>query len=171
MIAGRYSGTYTLPSASALDLGVMENPGYRIGFVPDWELIKDTDAFAAQVIETIWRGFSLVSIDCISKEYKQGPINAVLGQFSTYAPTGAVNMGTGVVGRRGTDLAGSVILSSTASTPAASTPASLTASLAQVREGYNVEWLFDSSARKAPMSFRLLPVTDGSTGARYWSAT
>ena len=172
VVSGRFSSTLTPPSGSPLDLGIMKSPGYKIGFQPAWKNVAPTDAYAEQVIEQIWRGWSLVYVDCTSEEYKAGPLRAV-NPVKTYAPTGATAFDAGTVGVRATDLAGSLIFTSTTGTPAVATPATATFSLAIAREGYDFNFVLDSDVREVPMSFRILPVTDGGSpvAARYWAAT
>ncbi len=170
IIAGRYSGSLTPAGGSPTDVGVTDSPGYKIGFMADWELINESDAYGANVIEMIWRGFSDVGVAFVSKEYKNGPTQAMLPVMS-YAVTGAVSMTTGLIGRRGTDIVGSLVLTALAATPAASTPATLTFTQCLPREGFRVEWFLDTKGRKAPVDLRIMPITDGANGCKYWLAS
>lgn len=170
VIAGRYTGTLTPPSGTALSLGVLKDPGYRISFTPAQELINNTDAFGDQVIETIWRGFSQVGVDFTSIEYLSGVLRGA-NPGATLATTGSTSFQPGLVGRRGTDLAGILILSAVASTPAASSPASATFTTVIIREGFNVEWLLGAQGRSTPIGFRVLPYANGSSLPEYWAAT
>ncbi len=168
IISGRYSSTYTIPSGSPVDLGVTNDPGYKLSFTPDWELVKDTDAYGANVIEAIWLGLSQVAVDWIGKEIKAGPYS-VITQYGTMTTTGANTFTSGLVGRRGTDLAGSLIMSATASTPAAATPASMTFLYAQIHEGVNVDMVFGPRHRTIPIRVRI--IANGTTVANYFTAT
>lgn len=169
VIAGRFSSTYTVPSGSPLDLGVTDDPGYKWSFTPEVELVKDTDAYGAQAIEGIWLAFSDVSVDFVSKEYKAAPVNAIT-PFATFAPTGAQTFAPGLVGRRATDLAGSLIFTATASTPAAATPATMTFTYAFLHEGHRPEIIFGPRHRKVPIRFRIYPYNN-SGAAAYATAT
>lgn len=148
----------------------MEDPGWRLGFTPAHHLVNNTDAYGDQVIETIFRGFSLVSLDFRSLEWKTGVLNAS-NPFSAYTATGVTTFKPGVVGRRGTDISGAVVLTALTGTPAATaaSPATATFTHAIIREGFNAEWTFGAQNRVLPVGFRILP-TD-STGAQYFSAT
>ena len=167
IIAGRYSATYTVPSGAATDIGITNDPGYKLSFTPSWELIDKTDAYADNVIEMIWLGLSQVSVDFICKEVKTQTM-AMATQFGAYsnaAPpvaqaslpaTGAAYFASGLVGRRGTDLAGALILSSTTGTPAVATPASMTFTHAALHEGNNIDLVFGPRHRTVPIKFRII---------------
>lgn len=172
IISGRYSGTYTIPAGSPVDIGIMKSPGYKVGFTPAWRWIDSTDAYASQIVEGVWRGWQSVTLDCISEEWKTQPLRAS-NPAAAYAPSGATNFDAGVVGRLATALAGAIILTSTSGTPAAAAPTTTTFSLAVVRPGFSMEWIYDSDIRECPFSFQILPVTDGGSpvGCRYFSAT
>lgn len=163
IVAGRYSSTY-----NSVDLGVTNDPGYTLSFTPSWELVSRTDAFADNVIEGIWLGLTQVSVNFITKEIKAGPYTAMT-PFITFAPTGAQTFGSGLVGRRATDLALSLVMSATALTPAASTPASMTFLYAQIHEGVNVDMIFGPKHRTIPLKFRI--VGNGTTACNYFTAT
>lgn len=165
VIAGRYSSTFTLPAGSPLDLGVTNDPGYTLSWTYEMDNVKDTDAYGAQVIEQCYLGPSDVSLDFVSKEYKQGPVNAI----ANFTVTGATSFKAGLVGLRATDIAGSCIMTTTALTPAALTPINMTFTYAIVHEGVNTAIIFGPRHRTVPIRFRILPTS--STGAQYWSAT
>lgn len=141
-IAGRYSSTL-----AAADLGITES-GYEVIFVPKAELIAESDAYGQSLIEFIFRGID-VSVLLNSLEYKTGTIAAAW-------PWGALGT-AGVIGRLGSAISSSLVLTSTASTPAASTPASLTAGRSILSPGYNLSLLFNSKLRKVPIRFDVLP--------------
>ncbi len=163
------SATYTVPSGSPVDVGLSEDPGYTLSYTPEMESINNTDAFAANVIEQIYLGLSQVALKFIAKEAgKAAAVNAAQ-PFSTFGPTGAQTFSSGLVGRRATDLAGSVVMSATASTPAAATPASMTFLYAMLHEGTPVDQVFGPRHRKIPINWRI--VANGTTTANYFTAT
>jgi hypothetical protein len=162
-IAGRYSSTY-----NSVDLGVTNDPGYKLSFTPDWELVKDTDAYGTNVIEAILLGLSQVSLDFVTKSITAGPYTAMT-PFSTFAPTGAQTFSSGLVGRRATDLALSVVMTATALTPAAVTPATATFLYAMIHEGVNIDMIFGPRHRTIPIKFRI--IANGTTTANYFTTT
>ena len=163
-IAGRFSSTY-----GAADLGVTNDPGYKLSFTPSWELIQGTDAYADNVIEAIFLGLSQVSLDFITKEIKAGPAAAIT-PFTTFGFTGAQVFQSGLVGRRATDIVGQVIMSATAGTPAASTPASMTFPYSMLHENVPVDQIYGARHRTIPIRFRILAYANSGVPA-YFSAT
>jgi hypothetical protein len=173
VIAGRYSSTYTHPSGSPLDLGITVSPGgYKVNFTPAWRLINGTDAYGENVIDAIWRGWSDVGVSFISKEWKAGTVRAS-NQAAAYTITGTTNFDSGIPGRRASDIAGVLIMTSTTGAPAVASPTTATFGSVMAREGFNMAWLFDSIERDMPFDFRVLGLTDSGTPAmpRYWAAT
>lgn len=144
------------------------DPGYNLSFTPNWELVKDTDAYGANPIEAIWQGLANVALDFITKEIKAAPYNAV-SPFNTWTTTGANTFSSGLVGRRATDICGAVIMSATASTPAASTPASMTFTYAMIHEGVDVKMIFGPKHRTIPIRFRI--IANGTTVANFFTLT
>lgn len=133
-------------------MGVTEG-GYTLGIVTHGEEISESDAYGQSLIEIIYRG-ATYTLTLNSLEYKAGSIAG----FSFFGTLGT--LGT-PMGRLGSALAGAVVLTSTASTPAASTPASLSATRAILAPGYNVDLLFNSKLRRVPLQLRLLPSDAG----------
>jgi len=160
-IAGRYSATYDPPGApAAADMGITEE-GWEIQIAHSKELIQGTDAYGDMVIDGIWRGLN-VHLQGNSIEWKAGILNALL-PYQTYAPTGATFLGPGAIGRLDSDIAGTIILSSTTGTPAVATPASITATYAIIAENFDVRYLLNSKLRRSPGRWRLLPYSDAGT--------
>lgn len=173
VIAGRYSATYTKPAGSPLDLGITNSPGgYHIATTPDWRVIKDTDAYGANAIDAIWRGWSDVGVSFVSKEWKSGTVTAA-NPAAAFLSTGATAFDAGIPGRRASDIGGAMIMTATSGTPAASSPATATFALVIVREGFKQEWMYDSIERDMPFDFRVIGLTDSGSPAmpRYWAAT
>ena len=169
-IAGRFSGTYAGPGGTpiAADIGLMEK-GYRISVTWKSENIDQSDGYADMVIEQVFRGGN-VFINMTAKEYKQGILNAV-APYSAFLATGATYLGPGIIARLSSNLAGSIVLSSTAGTPAAAAPATLTANFAIISEDQDIEWLYGPEHRKTPMKFRILPFIDADTFVKWLKFT
>jgi hypothetical protein len=148
LIAGRYSG-----AIAGADAGIAEN-GYNLVIIPHAERIAESDAYGQTLFELIYRGVD-VGLIYDGLEYKgtvgtSGPLGAIW-------PWGATFGTMGVIGRLGSAIAYSVILTATAGTPAASTPATLTAPRAIISPGFNVNLLFNSKLRKVPIRFDCMP--------------
>lgn len=147
-IAGRYSG-----AIAGADAGIAEQ-GYNLVITPEAERIAESDAFGLSLIELVIRGVN-VALIYDGLEYK--------GTVGTSGPLGAIwpwgtTFGTyGTIGRLGSALAYSVILTATAGTPAASTPATLTCPRAIISPGNQIALLFNSKLRKVPIRFDCMP--------------
>jgi hypothetical protein len=169
VVAGRFSGTYDPPGATAAaDLGVMEK-GWEISCQVAKEMISETDKFGLMTVTGIYRGISDVTIQVNAVEWTQGLLNAAF----PYAPllvSGATYLGPGVIARDDNDVAGVLILSSTAGTPAAARPASMTASLTILHENSPVTWALNSTVRKLPLKLRVYPFDDGGV-TKFFTAT
>ena len=141
-IAGRYSGSY-----NGGDIGITEQ-GFTLSLTPHAERIAESDAYGQTLIELIFRGCD-VGLILDSLEYKTASIASIW-------PWGS--LGTmGVIGRLGSALAQSVILTAAAGTPAASTPATATFGRSLLSPGFNVNLLFNSKLRKVPIRYDVLP--------------
>jgi len=145
-VAGRYSATL-----ASIDLGIAES-GYELSMEPKHQLINKSDAFGDTLLDTVLRGVDW-SLQSDQLEYKAGPISAI-GQIAA--------LGTlGVIGRLGSSVAGALVLTSTAGTPAAAAPATLTAAGAMLAPNANPRLLFNSELRKVPIRFVFLPYDSG----------
>lgn len=156
-VAGRYNGLFMARGGALQDLGVMDDPGYRLSLTPNLENISNTDAFADSVIDTVFRGLNGV-LDFTCLEWKGGPLRA-LNQFSAtpFLPTGNNQFGIGVLGQIGSNSQSAIILSSTTGTPAEIAPATITFPQVSFHEGFDFGWMFNTRLRKLPMRFRMLP--------------
>lgn len=169
-IAGRYTATFNPAAAGAAATGVLEDPGWRLGITPSWLAVDKTDAYADAVIETIWRGFSSITIDWRFREWNVPAVRAV-NPGSNYVTSGAGTFKPGVVGRLGSALGGALIMTATAATPAAASPATATFSTIHMRPGYSTEWVYGPVERTTPVSMLVLPYDAGSGAAEYFSST
>lgn len=159
-IAGQYAGVY-----GAAALGTLEK-GWRLRWQFHKEVIADTDAYGQTPIDSIYRGAS-VWIGGVFMETKAGVI-AVTSPYNSYAPTGASAFELGIIGRLDTGVAGALVLTAIAGTPAASSPTSLTATLA-IQEEDQVEQQWGPTLRKTPFMMRCLPYL--STTVRFFSTS
>jgi hypothetical protein len=153
------SATYDPPGGTAAtDLGIMEQ-GYDVSWRLAGEPIAESDAYGLMFIDMVYRGLSDVFIGCDALEYKAGPLLAV-SPFNAMTPTGSSVLAPGVVGRLMSNMAGVLILTATAATPAASSPATLTATYSHLAENFDVSLLKNSKLKKVPIRFRVLPYLD-----------
>src|SRR5262249_26390625 len=113
-----------------------------------------------------------VGLSFVSKEWKAGPIRAA-NPWATFVISGAGNFDSGLVGRRVTDVGGTVIMTAASGSPAAAAPAPATLTLCAIREGCKRDWLLASMERDLPFDFRVFGVTDGGSPIqpRYYSVT
>lgn len=161
-VAGRYSATYDPPGVgAAADMGVTED-GWEIGVKVAKEVINESDEFGGMVAEAIYRGLADCTLTATGLEYIQGLLNAAL-PYSQVTISGATFLGPGLVGRLDSDVAGAVILTSTASTPAAAKPATATATLAVWHESMEAVIRMNSKLRKLPGKWRIMPWDDAGT--------
>lgn len=149
-IAGRY--TATLASNS---LGQTAE-GYRVSHQHFARLITG-DAFAKMTQDTILQGVDMF-IDYTLIEY-----NAA-GALSAFWPFKNTIYDVGVIGRLGSAVGGTLILTAVANTPAAATPASLTLSTCILAEGFPVSILYGPDLREVPIKQRVLPNSSGVFG-------
>jgi len=172
-IAGRYSCSYDPPGAvAAADMGIMDD-GYELALAFAKELIQGTDAYGDSVIDGVYRGGQCFWSG-ISKEYKAGSLNAALPYNSdavggVFAPTGATFLGPGLIGRLDSNIAGILIATATASTPAAASPATLTGTFAIAAENFDLRLAFTSKHRRVPFRLRFLPYLD--TAIKWFTTT
>lgn len=166
-VAGAYTATYQPTGLSQTDIGFTER-GYLLRWSYNYDQVENTDSFGqGTLIESFYQGVN-IWVGGTFKEYKQGPLYAV-APWQTFAPTGANTFALGVVGRAATYVGGPLILTATAGTPAASSPASLTATMALIDNGHQVEQLYGPTHRMTPFLFRIYPYS--STGIKYFTTT
>lgn len=154
-IAGRFTGTYNLAS-----LGILEE-GWRLSWAWHKEIINNTDAYGDTPIDAVYRGAS-VWISGIFKEVLAGTTTAV-APYNSYAPSGASAFAIGTIGVLDSATAKSLVLTSTAGTPAVATPATLTATLAVMDNEFTTEQLWGPNHRKTPFRFMLYPYVSATT--------
>lgn len=161
-IAGRFSCTY-----NSVDIGIAED-GHTLSWQVFKEMINNTDQYGDTDIDAIYRGMN-VFLQTTLKEYKAGSLTPAT-PYNTFAPSGATNFALGVIGRLDTNVAKTLVMTSTASTPAAAAPATLTATYAILAPGYSVELFFGPRHRRVPIRFQLYPY-DSTGTIIFYSAT
>lgn len=167
-VAGAYTGTYQIPSGSAIALGLTQE-GYRLRWTYSTDNIEATDAYGqGTLIEMFYQGIN-VWISGIFKEYKTQPL-ASTAPWNALPATGAGTLNLGIVGRVASAVGGQLVLTSTAGTPAASSPATLTAPVVIQDTGAQVEVLLGPTHRTTPFNYRVIP-TLVSTDIRYFTTT
>jgi len=166
-VAGAYTGTY-----NAVALGIMNDDGFVLSFQPKGQDINDTDQFAMTLIDGIYRGIDW-RVRYRTKEWNAG----MQGAFQVFGAAGtnpAPALGLGVIARLYSAIAKALVLTATTGTPAATSPATLTASLALLAPGVNVDWAFTSKVREVPIEHICLPQslsTGGGTFTVPWTTT
>lgn len=129
-----------------------------------WEPIK-ADKWGDTTIDGVYRGGD-VFLSVVFKEWK-APIKTKICNMFVPADFGAV----GEVGELITNFAKVIVLTAQAGSPAATAgPATLTANLAIVAAGNDMELLMGNLQRDVPVLFQLLPYDDSGT-LRHFSNT
>jgi hypothetical protein len=143
-------GAYTA-TLNAVALGITDE-GYMLQWEPHHELINKSDVYGDALLDLIYRGTDWY-FQSEFMEYKAGPLNA------SY-PWGALGV-QGIIGRLGSDVGTSLVLTSTTGTPAVATPATLTATKTILAPNSNPMAQFTSRLRTLPVRLVLLPVDTG----------
>lgn len=169
-IAGRYSGTL-----GAVDLGIT-GKGYELQCDFELDDVGESDAYGMTVIDGIFRGGQChFQMECLA--YKAGGIAAFWPWGGALAAAGVigilVNPGVGNVpiGVLASDHARSLVLTSTAGTPAVATPATVTATKCLIAKNNNGRLLFNSQLRTVPIRFRSYPIDAGSGVIKLFATT
>jgi len=151
-IVGAYTATY-----NSVALGQTEE-GYELQFEHKNDLISKSDVFGDKLLDMIYRGTDWF-FQSEFKEWKAGPIAVAF-------PWAAMGV-EGVIGRLGSDVAASLVLTSTTGTPAATTPSTLTASHTILAPNSNPRAQFNSRLRTLPVRMVMLPYNNAGTTTHY----
>jgi len=172
-VAGRYSSTYDPPGATgASDLGIMQD-GYRLRYRRHAQVINKTDAYGQTPIEALHQGAE-VFLSGVGTEYgKAGLMAAIFPMSSTeFTATGTNSLKLGIIGIADSGRWATLILTSTATTPAASSPATLTGtSNVILAPQFDVELLFGPEHRLIPWMFQLFAYDLGSSVIGFFATT
>lgn len=126
----------------------LTDDGWNLQWEPKSEAIDKSDAYGDMLLDMVWRGCNwFVQAELL--EYKPGSIDAAY-------PWGTMGQ-PGIIARLASDVAGALVLTSTAGTPAAATPATLTANKSILAPGFNVDAVYSSRLRTMPCRLALLP--------------
>lgn len=168
-IAGRYAGAYTPPAGSPLNFGILTDDGYELSATPKSEDINMTDAYGGSLLDFIYRGADW-RLRARAKEFAADLMKIA---WPWGMGTGALSPRMGIIGRRGSDIAGSLVLTAQAGTPAAASPGpvTLTAGLSVVAPNSVMALLLTSKVREVPVEMVLLPYSDGSSNIIWFSVT
>lgn len=147
-IAGKYAVTITPPAGSPLSVGQLKR-GIGIEHQVFKQLITG-DNFAEAPQDAVFRGIAVFT-QMTLLEY-----NAA-GAASAFWPYGSTYLTGGVIGRLDSALAGSMILTALAGTPAAAAPATITMLLSILAEGFPVSLLYAPELREIPIRQRVYP--------------
>lgn len=167
-IAGRYTTTWDpVGVGPAVNVGICTDDGYELAMQVHGEEVKGTDAFAQTLLDGIYQGADF-RLRYTSMEYK----DALMEVFWPWgAGTNKIDFRLGTIGRRYSEVAGQLIMTATAGTPAAASPATLTAEGAIVSPNTNLSTNFTSKTRLVPIEQVLLPYDDGGGNVIWWSTT
>jgi hypothetical protein len=127
----------------------MTRQGYELMLEPKAELVNQSDQYGDTLIEAFFRGVD-VSIVMDGLEY------GVAGTPTAIWPWGTLGQ-MGIIARALSGIAGSMVLTATAGTPAASSPATLTGAQTVMAPGSQTGLRFTSQLRNVPVRFVLLP--------------
>mgnify|MGYP000988842600 CR=1 FL=1 len=151
-ISGPYSSTY-----NSVATGPTKD-GYRITHQMGNQAIDQSDTYGDSLLDFVTRGGSVrITYTCLAYAGGISPIYPFASSLWTLSAAATP------IGRLASDIAQSLVLTSTASTPAAATPASLTATKAIVPPNFSVDLLYDSRLREVPVQLVFLPVASGGT--------
>lgn len=159
-IAGRSSVTYDPPGGvAAADMGITEG-GWEINARVVKEHIGETDACGGMIVDNIYRGIAEVTIQANGLEWLAGMLAALFPYGTAAIPvSGAGYLSPGVIARLDSVVAGVLIMTAVAGTPAATGPATLTATYTIITEE-SVRIIVDSKLRKLPGKWQILPYLD-----------
>lgn len=158
-VAGRYSATWDADrggAGAAVNFGISED-GWEVQWQYGMEPISPTDAYGQMYIDGIYQGI----VGCWTQSTQIEWTTAIVGAvtpWNTWSATSGT-LSPGVIGRLASDVAGTIVLTATASTPAATSPASLTATYCIISEDV-LRVLYSSRLRKLPGRWRVLPYLD-----------
>lgn len=160
VVAGAYTATYNAQDQ------VYTQQGYEISIDSHGELINETDLYGESVIDIVNRGSSCR----VSYESKVYDTTKTIPAFYPWGSLGVIATTAAPIGRLGTNVAASLVLTAVANTPAAAKPATLTATKSILAPGANLSLLFNSKARNVPVSLMCLPSESGGT-VTYFTTT
>lgn len=156
-LAGAYSGSYTPAGGSPGAVGITRD-GWRPTIAILEEDVRQSDQYGRTLIETFYLGCR-AGLACTFLEWNAN-ILRMMFPYGTLLNTGAgkfiVANSSNPIGRRGSDVAGSLVLTATASTPAAAKPATVTYGLIKPVTDRDMEWSYNSTHRVMSCAFEAM---------------
>ena len=178
-ISGPYIATYKAPGGSAVAVGLTDQ-GYELQFTPISENIESSDIYGGALLDGVTRGAN-ASLTFTMKSYTKALSTGLIWQFTStplIMQAGAqIAAATVPTGRLWSNLAGEIVMTGQANTPAASVDNNsgagyannvfginriLTASQAILAPGQSINFLMDSRLRQVTLAMVLLPYVSGS---------
>ena len=175
-ISGPYIATYKAPGGSAVAVGLTDQ-GYELQFTPISENIESSDIYGGALLDGVTRGAN-ASLTFTMKSYTKALSTGLIWQFTStplIMQAGAqIAAATVPTGRLWSNLAGEIVMTGQANTPAAALDATavannvfganriLTATLAILAPGQSINFLMDSRLRQVTLAMVLLPYVSGS---------
>lgn len=147
-VAGAYAATYTVPSGSPAALGITRD-GWKPTIAILEEECRQSDVFGRTLIESFYQG-ARAGISCTFLEWQTSALNMLFPYGSLVSTsTGKLIVANSAnpIGRLGSAVAGSLILTATANTPAAAKPATVTYGLIKPVSDRDMEWSYNSTHR------------------------
>lgn len=160
VIAGAYTSTY-----GAVGMGYTRD-GFQLFIDSHGEMVNETDLWGDSVLDIVHRGSSCrIVTEC--KVQNTGGIGNILA-FYPWGGLGTISTTAAPIGRLGSNVASSLVLTVVANTPAAAAgtpggPTTLTASKAILAPNSNLSLLLTSKARNVPINLQCLPSETGGT--------
>lgn len=124
-------------------------------------MINESDAYGQACIDWIYRGGNAF-LQFTSRAYKAG----VITPFWPWGAMGVMATTAAPVGRLASAVAGAMVITAAANTPAAAAPATLTGAKAILAPNFDGRLLYDSRLRDVPVRMQLLP--SDSSGTVTW---
>ena len=126
-------------------------------------MINRSDAFGDMIIDTIARGSDWYC----QWEAMEAFLAGTQAAMHSFGALGVV----GVIGRLGSDIATSMVLTSVAATPAVASPATLTATKSKIAPNSQPRMNFNSMLRVIPIRHQWLPVDVGAGVIKHFTST
>ena len=157
LIAGAYSSTWTPAGGSPAAVGITRD-GWQPTIAILQEEVRQSDTFGRSLIETFYQG-AKAGLSCTFLEWNAQCLGMIF-PFGSLLATGSgkfiIANASNPIGRRGSDVAGSLILTVTANTPAAAKPATVTYGKLLPTNDRDYSWTYNSSHRIMSANFEAL---------------
>ena len=156
-IAGPYTATHTVPSGTALDMGMTED-GINIRFRVEKQVIGQSAIYGDSILDAVYRGGNC-SLSYLSMEFNKSLLNGAAWYQNTVGVANQGKMATIGTLDVGSTKALSTVLTAVAGTTAAASPATFTALQTALIEGHELNWTMTSRLKTQPIMMRMYPYT------------